>query len=41
MPFLGANQPLHMLLTLVIVLVVFGVGKIGQVVRNLISRSSV
>jgi sec-independent protein translocase protein TatA len=31
MPFLGAIQPIHLLLILAIVLVVFGAGKLGQV----------
>ncbi len=31
MPFLGAIQPLHLLLILAIVLVVFGAGKLSQV----------
>ncbi len=31
MPFLGAIQPVHLLLILAIVLVVFGAGKLGQV----------
>ncbi len=31
MPFIGAIQPIHLLLILAIVLVVFGAGKLGQV----------
>jgi Sec-independent protein translocase protein TatA len=39
MPLVGATQPMHLLFTLVVVFAVFGVGKLGQVLRNLIDRS--
>ncbi len=41
MPFLGTVQTIHPLLTVAIVLVVFGAGKLGQVIRNRASHSGV